>query len=104
LVQQDYPALLDQLGEAQVFILGYYGRAGDRPGSFDACEDDLNILESRLTRFAATRSNVQVVPIRAAITGKPELYDPDRIHPSREGSAVIGTLLARAISAEGGRR
>jgi len=99
LVQQDYPALLNRLGDTQVFILGYYGLAGDRPGSFDACEDDLIELERRLTRLAASRPNVYAVPIRAAITGKPELYDDDRVHPSPEGSTIIGALVSRALVA-----
>ena len=99
LVQQDYPALLKRLGDAEVFILGYYGIAGDRPGDFDACEDELIALERRLTQLAASKPNVRVVPIRAAITGNPGLYDDDRIHPSRTGSAVIGSLVARALVA-----
>ena len=99
LVQQDYPELLNRLGDAEVFILGYYGIAGDRPGNFDSCEDELIELERRLTRLAASKPNVHVVQIRTAITGKPELYDDDRIHPNRAGSAVIGTLVARALVA-----
>ncbi|MDA8586941.1 SGNH/GDSL hydrolase family protein [Rhodobacteraceae bacterium] len=99
LVREDYPALLARLGDTQVFILGYYGAAGDRFGNFDTCEDELLTLERRLTRLAATRPNVTLVAIRDAITGKPALYDDDRIHPSPAGSAVIGDLVARALVA-----
>ncbi len=99
LVRADYPAVLARLGDAQVFILGYYGIAGDRRGEFDECEDDLIELERRLTRLADTRPNVTVVQIRDAITGKPALYDNDRIHPSPAGSAIIGDRIARALVA-----
>lgn len=98
LVNQDYPAFLNRLADTPVYIVGYYGPAGDRRGSYDVCNDDLQVLERRLTRLAATRPNVQVVRVRDAITGTPALYDSDRVHPSPAGSERIGTLVARALS------
>jgi lysophospholipase L1-like esterase len=98
LVRVDYPAFLNRLGDTPVLIVGYYGPAGDRRGNYDICNDELQVLERRLTRLAATRPNVRVVRVRDAITGNPRLYDADRVHPSPEGSAVIGALVARALS------
>lgn len=98
LVRQDYPAFLDRLGNTSVYIVGYYGPAGDRPGNYDICNDELQVLERRLTRLAESRPNVEVVRVRDAITGNPSRYDADRVHPSSEGSAVIGGLVARALT------
>jgi lysophospholipase L1-like esterase len=98
LVTEDFPALLNRLGDTPVYIVGYYGPAGDRPGNFDACDDELQVLERRLTRLAATLPNVEVVSVRDAFTGNPSLYDTDRIHPSPAGSERIGTLVARALT------
>lgn len=98
LVTQDYPALLNRLGDTPVYIVGYYGPAGDRRGNYDVCNDELQVLERRLTRLAATRPNVHVVRVRDAITGNPSLYDTDRMHPSPAGSQRIGTLVARVLT------
>ncbi len=98
LVTQDYPAFLDRLGNTPVYIVGYYGSAGDRPGAYGICNDELQVMERRLARLAATRPNVQVVVVRNAITGRPALYDDDRVHPSPAGSERIGTLVARALT------
>lgn len=98
LVTEDYPALLNRLGDTPVYIVGYYGPAGDRRGNYDVCNDELQVLERRLTRLAATRPNVRVVRVRDAITGNPDLYDEDRVHPSPAGSDRIGTLVARALT------
>ena len=98
LVNRDYPAFLSRLGDTPLYIVGYYGPAGDRPGNYDICNDELQVLEARLTQLAATRPNVQVVRVRDAITGNPALYDADRVHPSPEGSDRIGTLVARALT------
>ena len=101
LVQQDYPALLSRLGDADVYFVGYYGPAGDRAGGYDGCDDELTDLERRLMRLAATRPNFTVVPVRQAVTGRPWLYDDDRVHPSPNGSRVIGDIVARALVANG---
>lgn len=98
LVNVDYPALLARLGSTRVYIVGYYGPAGDRPGNYDVCQDELQILERRLTRLAATRPNVRVVRIRDAITGNPPMYDDDRVHPSPAGSSVIADRIVAALS------
>lgn len=101
LVQRNYPALVNQLGNTQIFIVGYYGAAGDRPGSFNGCNDELLEMERRLTSFASMRANVHVVRVRDAITGRPERYDDDRVHPSPAGSLAIASLVARALVANG---
>lgn len=98
LVTQDYPAFLNRLRDTPVYIVGYYGPAGDRRGSYDVCNDDLQVLEARLTRLAAARPNVEIVRVRDAITGNAALYDADRVHPSPRGSHRIGTLVARALT------
>ncbi|NNE87184.1 MAG: SGNH/GDSL hydrolase family protein [Silicimonas sp.] len=99
LVRQDYPALVNRLDDTQVFIVGYYGAAGDRPGRFNSCDNELQQMERRLTVLFADRSNVHVVRVRDAITGRPTLYDNDRVHPSPAGSRVMAELVARALVA-----
>ena len=99
LVRRDYPALVNALGNAQIFIVSYYGAAGDRPGRFNSCNDELQQMERRLTSLFATRPNVHVVRVHDAITGRPALYDDDRVHPSPAGSRVIGDIVARALVA-----
>lgn len=98
LVTQDYHAFLNRLGDTPVFIIGYYGPAGDRRGNYDICNDDLQVLERRLTALAASRPNVDIVRVRDVITGNPGLYDRDRVHPSPAGSAAIGARVADALA------
>lgn len=101
LVTKDYPALLDRLGSVPVFIVAYYGSVEGGGGSFDGCGDELLALERRLQALANARANVTQVSVRDAINGNPAFYDPDRVHPSPAGSKVIGTLVARALVANG---
>lgn len=98
LIAEDYPALLNRFGDTPVYIVGYYGPAGDRPGNYDICNDELQELERRLTRLVAARPNVRLVRVRDAITGNPALYDADRVHPSPAGSARIAERIVAALS------
>ena len=98
IVNEDYPALLERLGETPVYIVGYYGPAGDRRGNYDICNDELQVLERRLAHLATTRPNVEIVRVRDAITGTPTLYDADRVHPSPAGSAVIAKRIVTALA------
>jgi len=98
LARQDYPALIARLAPARVVIVGYCGPVRVGGGSFDGCSDELSELARRLARLAAANPRVTFVPVRAAIAGDPRYYDTDRVHPSPEGSALIGALVARAVS------
>jgi lysophospholipase L1-like esterase len=98
LAQQDYPDLIARLAPARVVIVGYYGRMRGGGGSFDDCDDELLDLGNRLAALAARDARVTFVPVRAAVAGDPRYYGPDRVHPSPEGSALIGGLVARAVS------
>lgn len=102
LVTQDYPALLDRLGDTEVIIVAYYGQVRGGGGSFDGCGDELAELERRLRSLAASRSNVTQVSVRDVIAGDPANYDADRVHPSPAGSRAIGGLVARALVANSG--
>lgn len=98
LARQDYPALIARLAPARVVIVGYYGRMQGGGGSFDDCDDELAILGDRLAALAARDPRVTFVPVRATVDGNPRFYGPDRVHPSPEGSALIGRLVARGVA------
>ncbi len=97
LSSQDYPALIARLAPARVIIVGYYGSIRGGGGSFSGCSDELAELGRRLNSLAAADPRVTFVPMRDAIAGDPRYYDSDKVHPSREGSARIGALVANAL-------
>lgn len=83
---------------AQVLWMGYY--AGNGKGSFEGCRDDLVMLEERIARHAAGRDGVFFVDSEAVIDPRdPTHFAKDNTHPSPQGSALIGALLARTIKA-----
>jgi len=79
----------------RVFVLGY----ADPPvggNEFSGCLADLRALAERLDAL----EGVTVVPVHEVIDPSDlSYYDPDRVHPSPKGSAVMADLLARAIEA-----
>ena len=88
---------------AQVLWMGYY--AGNGKGSFEGCRDDLVTLEARIARFAEGREGVHFVDSETVIDPRnPDHFASDNTHPSAEGSRLIGTALARAISARSQNR
>lgn len=81
-----------------VVLLGYYGTsvAG---GPFAPCADELTELSRRLALLADSDPAMIFVDAKDVIDpSNLDLYARDLIHPSTQGSALIGALIARAIA------
>ena len=97
----EWPTLVARMksaGAAQVMILGYYGPVNGGGGGFDRCNDEVAELDRRFARLAARDRRVTHVTARDVFDGSRSLYAADLIHPSRQGSARIGALVARAMA------
>ena len=89
------------IGAAQdgvaVIYLGYYE---DPPGGgpFSGCGAWFDLIDARMQALAPRRPGLTFVSGKAALPGDDlALYDADRVHPSPEGSARLGALLAGVI-------
>ena len=81
----------------RVIIMGYapISVAG---GPFAPCEFALNDLRSRQAAFAASDPMITFVDVRDVITpDNLAAYDPDLIHPSPAGGALMADLIAQTI-------
>ncbi|WP_179378934.1 SGNH/GDSL hydrolase family protein [Jannaschia marina] len=96
----DIPTLIARIRAtgAKVGFVGYYDGADAEPTGFSPCQGAFDTINARMTRLAARDRGLLFFDagdvIETADTG---LYDRDLIHPSRRGSAVIGTALAQAM-------
>ncbi|MEL6915242.1 MAG: SGNH/GDSL hydrolase family protein [Pseudomonadota bacterium] len=94
------PDFLEEARARGAWILwaGYY----DTPaggGPFSGCEDAFAVLDSRLARLAEREEDFLLADLGDVIdAADPDHYDPDRVHPSPEGSRLIGLHLARIIA------
>ncbi|MCB5198833.1 SGNH/GDSL hydrolase family protein [Loktanella sp. TSTF-M6] len=82
----------------RVLVLGYYGTsvAG---GPLADCADELTELSTRLATLAARDPRIVFVDAKDAIDpANLDLYARDLVHPSAQGSALIGAEIARAIT------
>lgn len=85
-------------GGADVIWLGYYpiSVAG---GPFSPCRDTLNLLKARQRAMAVSLDGVAFVdPARVIAPDNLTLYDRDLVHPSVDGAARIGGLVASVLS------
>ncbi|GGL80074.1 SGNH/GDSL hydrolase family protein [Wenxinia marina] len=83
---------------ADVILVGYYS-APVGGGPFSVCSEELGDLDARLAAFAEATDGVRFVdPDDAIDPARTSLYDDDRTHPSPEGSARIGALIAAEIA------
>ena len=100
----DIPTFIEGLRRtgAQVLWMGYY--AGNGKGSFEGCRDDLVLMERRIARYAAHTSGVTFLDAENVIDRTdPTMFASDNTHPSAKASNLIGTYLAKAISARDNR-
>ncbi|MEM7154149.1 MAG: SGNH/GDSL hydrolase family protein [Myxococcota bacterium] len=81
---------------AGIVLLGYYDIP---PGEFSDCDEEFAILHERYAQLASQRPAVLYVSMGDAIDplADPETLDEDQIHPSVQGSAAIGALIAERI-------
>ncbi|MFK7753262.1 MAG: SGNH/GDSL hydrolase family protein [Sedimentitalea sp.] len=84
---------------ARVIVLGYYdGNA--KPNPFQRCQDETDVLNARLAQLAQRTPGVIYVDAGDVIDpDTPAHWFLDRVHPSRQGSARIGALVAAAMAA-----
>lgn len=82
---------------ARVIFMGAYRAAPDRR-TFLGCEDDLDEVDRRALRMAARDPGVIFVSGKSVIDpNNPAHFFIDGVHPSREGSARLGAMIAAAI-------
>lgn len=86
---------------ARVLWMGYYTSLGN---SFSGCTDDFMALDSRIKRFADAQPGVYFFDGDEVIDrDNPAHFASDDTHPSRWGSALLGTALADVIANAEGR-
>lgn len=87
---------------AEVILMGYYAPLPDAE-FYRGCEDLLQILNDRYQRLAETNPAVLFVDTSEVVA--PDIdrahYDEDGVHPSLEGSAVIGHHIAQRLADAG---
>lgn len=87
---------------SRVVVVGYYEIPSDAEFGFAECADDLADHNDRLATLADRFDEVIFVDpsdvVRASMI---EAYDEDRVHPSIEGSRMVGTQIAEAILSAG---
>ena len=86
---------------ARVVLLGYYDGNVTR-NAFSGCQGELDELNRRMARIAASRRDVLFVDAGAVIDPADQSHwFIDHVHPSQKGSALIGDLIARAMAEAG---
>ena len=81
-----------------VLIMGYYGIPEGAEFGFDRCGEELEVLSARQAALAGTHDSIHFADVREVVDGTdPAMFDSDLVHPSIEGSAVVGQFLAETI-------
>lgn len=84
----------------EVLIMGYYGLPDGAEFGFDRCGEELEVLSQRQAALADSSDRIHFADAREVVDGTDEaMYDDDLVHPSVEGSAVVGRFLAEFIQA-----
>jgi acyl-CoA thioesterase I len=94
-------ALLDLAREdgASVVLVDYFGFDERAWYGFDRCEQALADLQAMHEEIDRERDDVTLVDLGALVTpdDHPEAYTFDYVHPSDEGSRILGELLAESL-------
>ena len=100
-VEAVYKEFLQQLLEREnlkIIIWGYYGLPEKAKYGFDECHDDFEELRRRQNKIADTDKRIFFVDGSKEITGDDKSYFYiDKIHPSRNGTEVIGRQISEVI-------
>jgi len=91
---------LVQADGAKLAIVGYYQAAEGSLGNFEGCNDYGTMLNERYQALADADADVIFVETAGAMDydTHPEYFMWDKVHPSPEGAAIIGNLVAAAIA------
>lgn len=83
----------------QVLVMGYHEVPDDAEFGFDRCDDELEVLRERERRMGESIEGVHFLDMTLHIKAhQTDRYDDDRVHPSVEGSRIMGEEIARAIA------
>ena len=84
--------------DINIVIWGYYDLPSNARYGFDRCSDSLAELRQRQKALADTDPGILFVDGSLDITGEDlTFFDRDKVHPSTEGSTLIGSQIAQAI-------
>ncbi|MFT5680121.1 MAG: acyl-CoA thioesterase-1 [Myxococcota bacterium] len=87
----------------KVMIMGYYVVPETAEFGFDQCMTLLPELSARQAALAESDPMIWFADASEVVTGDDlSMYDEDHVHPSLDGSVVVGDFLAEAISAAEG--
>ena len=87
---------------AKVAWVGYF-RPMDNDNEFSACVGELDTYRARLAKLDALEDDMIFIDGVAYGSGvEAELYDEDGYHPSEEGSAMLGAVVAATVAEEFG--
>jgi acyl-CoA thioesterase I len=93
--------LLDVMRDdgARVVLVDYFGFDERAWYGFDRCEQALADLQATHEEIDGERDDVTLVDLGALVTpdDHPEAYTFDYVHPSDEGSRILGELLAESL-------
>lgn len=97
------PELVDTLLAAgsEVWVLGYYGVDPRGWYGLGGCYDEIDELKLRYQAALDLRPGVNWLDLEEFMTpADAELYAVDRVHPSEEGTAHLGVILADALDGD----
>lgn len=81
-----------------VMLVGYYEVPSDAEHGFDQCADEFVELSARLETTASITNGVWFVSAADVVSAEQRsAYANDRVHPSIEGSRLIGEHIAAAM-------
>ena len=89
-------------GGAKVAWVGYF-RPMDNDNEFSGCTGELDIYRARLARLDSAEDDMVFIDgVEYGSGVETELYEEDGFHPSEEGSATIGSVVAATVAEEFG--
>ncbi len=89
-------------GGAKVAWVGYF-RPMDNDNEFSDCGGELDTYRERLATLDAMEPDMVFIDgVEYGSGVEEELYDEDGYHPSEEGSAVLGAVVAATVAEEFG--
>lgn len=84
---------------SRVAYVGYYHLVPNADSEFDACVDEITVLNQRMQSLADQVDGAYYVSTAEIIDGQDAgVYDPDLVHPSALGARLIGDQIAEVVS------
>lgn len=85
----------------KVALMSYYPMPEDAEFGFALCNEEVVMLRDRYQALADRHDQLLLVDAAEVVTPEstPQAYDEDRVHPSQEGSRIIGEYFAEQMAA-----